>query len=192
MSERARGRRALDPSRVKDARTGDSAAATGSASRRGGSTSRSSRRWRAASSTTCPGPGKPIKDLGAEHDPDWWVKQLIEREQITGSCRRPSSCARRTPSSTRQLDELHVESEVRRELEEFNGRVIKARYTPVDGPAADHPAPRRRGRGQPPGASVVGRRGRHAVRRERGRACPRRSRCRRRWFRRVESVIPSG
>ena len=30
-----------------------------------------------------PGAGKPL-DLPDKHDPDWWVKQLIEREQITG------------------------------------------------------------------------------------------------------------
>src|SRR5687767_2872407 len=29
-----------------------------------------------------PGQGKPIEDLGVEHDPDWWVKKLVEREKI--------------------------------------------------------------------------------------------------------------
>ncbi len=33
-----------------------------------------------------------------------------------------------------QLDRHTAESEVRRLLEEFNARVMKARYTPVDGP----------------------------------------------------------
>ena len=33
-----------------------------------------------------------------------------------------------------KLDRHTAESEVRRELEEFNARVIRARYTPVDGP----------------------------------------------------------
>src|ERR1700753_1582667 len=31
-----------------------------------------------------PGAGKPLKGLGTQHDPNWWVKQLIEREKITG------------------------------------------------------------------------------------------------------------
>ena len=31
-----------------------------------------------------PGAGKPIRGLGSTHDPDWWVKNLIERERITG------------------------------------------------------------------------------------------------------------
>src|SRR3954451_7826531 len=30
-----------------------------------------------------PGAGKPL-NLPEKHDPDWWVKKLIEREQITG------------------------------------------------------------------------------------------------------------
>ena len=29
-----------------------------------------------------PGAGKPIEGLGAEHDPDWWLKSLVEREGI--------------------------------------------------------------------------------------------------------------
>ncbi|MGW2092470.1 DnaJ family domain-containing protein [Promicromonospora sukumoe] len=28
--------------------------------------------------------GKPIPGIGGKHDPDWWVKGLIERENITG------------------------------------------------------------------------------------------------------------
>ena len=30
-----------------------------------------------------PGAGKPIEGLGAQHDPDWWLKKLIEREKIS-------------------------------------------------------------------------------------------------------------
>jgi len=25
---------------------------------------------------------EPIKDLGSQHDPDWWIKKLVERENI--------------------------------------------------------------------------------------------------------------
>lgn len=47
-----------------------------------------------------PGLGRPIEDLGEQHDPDWWLKRLVEREQITGVLHPPSPCAGRTPSST--------------------------------------------------------------------------------------------
>jgi len=30
-----------------------------------------------------PGAGKPIEGLGEHHDPDWWLKKLVERERIT-------------------------------------------------------------------------------------------------------------
>jgi Domain of unknown function (DUF1992) len=81
-----------------------------------------------------PGAGKPITSLGTQHDPDWWVKQLIEREKITGLLPPALQLRKDDAELERTLDRHTAESEVRRELEEFNARVLKARYTPVDGP----------------------------------------------------------
>jgi hypothetical protein len=81
-----------------------------------------------------PGAGKPIADLGAEHDKDWWLKKLIEREQITGVLPPSLQLRKDDAELDGRLDRHTAESEVRRELEEFNARVLKARYTPVDGP----------------------------------------------------------
>ncbi len=79
-----------------------------------------------------PGAGKPIEGLGGRHDPDWWLKKLVERERISVL---PASLQLRKDDADLdgRLDELVVEREVRREVEEFNARVIRARYTPVDG-----------------------------------------------------------
>lgn len=80
-----------------------------------------------------PGAGKPIEGLGEEHDPDWWAKQLIEREQI--SVLPPALQLRKDDAELdAELDKLGSEAEVRERVEEFNARVIRARYTPVDGP----------------------------------------------------------
>lgn len=80
-----------------------------------------------------PGAGKPIKDLGGEHDPDWWLKKLVERERI--SVLPPALALRKDDAELdARLDAITAESEARREVEEFNARVLKARYTPVDGP----------------------------------------------------------
>jgi hypothetical protein len=80
-----------------------------------------------------PGAGKPIEGLGATHDPDWWLKKLVERERI--SVLPPALQLRKDDAELEvRLDRHTAESEVRRELEEFNARVLKARYTPVDGP----------------------------------------------------------
>jgi Domain of unknown function (DUF1992) len=81
-----------------------------------------------------PGAGKPIKNLGSQHDPDWWVKQLIEREKISGVLPPALQLRKDDAELDQRLDRHTAESEVRRELEDFNARVMKARYTPVDGP----------------------------------------------------------
>ena len=81
-----------------------------------------------------PGAGKPIKDLGAQHDPDWWIKRLVEREKITGVLPPALQLRKDDAELDAELDRHTAESEVRRLLEEFNARVMKARYTPVDGP----------------------------------------------------------
>ena len=80
-----------------------------------------------------PGAGKPISDLGTQHDPDWWLKRMVKREQI--SVLPPALQLRKDDAELDdRLDKLAAEAEVRREVEEFNARVLKARYTPMDGP----------------------------------------------------------
>jgi len=77
--------------------------------------------------------GKPIPGIGTQHDPDWWLKKLVEREKI--SVLPPALQLRKDDAELdAKLDRHTAESEVRRELEEFNARVMRARYTPVDGP----------------------------------------------------------
>ena len=80
-----------------------------------------------------PGAGKPIEGLGGEHDPDWWLKKLVERERI--AVLPPSIALRKEDAELDdRLDAIHVEADVRREVEEFNARVIRARYSLSAGP----------------------------------------------------------
>ena len=80
-----------------------------------------------------PGAGKPIEGLGAQHDPDWWLKKLVERERITVL---PPSIALRKEDADLDaaLDRLFSEKEVRERVEDFNARVIRARYSLAAGP----------------------------------------------------------
>jgi hypothetical protein len=80
-----------------------------------------------------PGTGKPIEGLGEHHDPDWWLKKLVERERITVL---PPSVALRKEDAELDatLDRLFSESEVRAHVEDFNDRVIRARYSLHPGP----------------------------------------------------------
>jgi hypothetical protein len=80
------------------------------------------------------GYGKPIEDLGVEHDPDWWIKKLVERENI--AILPPALALRKEDAELDgRLDRINVESEVRREVEDFNASVRKAIYTPPTGPS---------------------------------------------------------
>jgi Domain of unknown function (DUF1992) len=85
-----------------------------------------------------PGAGKPIEDLGTEHDPDWWVKKLVERERI--SVLPPALAIRREDAELDdQLDRVTTEEGVRKRVDEFNAAVRQALYTPPAGPMPGPP-----------------------------------------------------
>jgi hypothetical protein len=81
-----------------------------------------------------PGAGKPLHNLTATHDPDWWLRRKIERERLTGL--GPPALALRVESASleERLDALHSEAEVRDLLEDFNHRVTEARRQLLGGP----------------------------------------------------------
>jgi hypothetical protein len=81
-----------------------------------------------------PGAGKPLPNLGSQHDPDWWLKQLIEREQITGVLPPALQLRKDDALLDGELDRLGSETDVRHELESFNRRVIEARRQLLGGP----------------------------------------------------------
>jgi hypothetical protein len=81
-----------------------------------------------------PGAGKPLTNLNRVYDPDWWLRQKIERERITGL--GPPALTLRTEDATldERLDGVYTEAEVRSILEDFNSRVIEARRQLLGGP----------------------------------------------------------
>ena len=81
-----------------------------------------------------PGTGKPIENLGTQHDPDWWVKQLVEREKITGVLPPALQLRKDDLELDDRLDRLTSDREVRRELEDFNSRIVRARRQLEGGP----------------------------------------------------------
>ena len=78
--------------------------------------------------------GKPIPGLGEGYDPDWWVKGLIQRENITGI--GPKAILLRTEDAEldTRLDAQYSEKQVRDLVEDFNARVIDARRQLQGGP----------------------------------------------------------
>ncbi|MCS5524060.1 DUF1992 domain-containing protein [Curtobacterium flaccumfaciens pv. oortii] len=78
--------------------------------------------------------GKPLPGLDGQHDPDWWIKSKIEREDIRGIA--PPALALRTEDAELDdaLDTLSLESDVRDVLVDFNARVKEARRQLLGGP----------------------------------------------------------
>ncbi len=80
-----------------------------------------------------PGAGKPLPNLGQEYDPLWWVKQLVQREQI--SMLPPSlELLRKVEKELATIEKLHDEATVRRRVAELNVEIAKVNATVMDGP----------------------------------------------------------
>ncbi len=143
-----------------------------------------------------PGYGKPLAGLGSQHDPDWWVKKLVEREQISGVLPPALQLRKDDGELDARLDRMSREADVRREVEDFNERVRAAFYQPLGGPPMvtqtrdvdaeaerwrdrrERPAPRVGGSGDEPAEDRAGDRGAH-------RAAPQPTPPRHRWWRRA-------
>jgi hypothetical protein len=80
-----------------------------------------------------PGAGKPLPNLDQAYDPLWWVKELVQREQI--SMLPPSlELLRKVEKELATIEKLHDEATVRRRLAALNIEIAKVNATVVDGP----------------------------------------------------------
>nr|WP_264028933.1 DUF1992 domain-containing protein [Cellulosimicrobium sp. SH8] len=78
--------------------------------------------------------GKPIPGLTGTHDPDWWLKSVIEREQLTGLGPPAMLLKQEDRELDDRLDRELDESTVREILADFNARVVDARRQLLGGP----------------------------------------------------------
>jgi hypothetical protein len=80
-----------------------------------------------------PGAGKPLPNLGQEQDLVWWVKQLLQREQV--SILPPSlELLRKVEKELALIEELADEATVRRRVEALNVEIGKVNATVMEGP----------------------------------------------------------
>ena len=80
-----------------------------------------------------PGAGKPLPGLDKPYDPDWWVKQLIEREQIT---MLPPALAllRKVESTLAAIWTLTSEADVRSRMDALNRDIATVNARAAEGP----------------------------------------------------------
>ena len=110
-----------------------------------------------------PGAGKPIRGLGGTHDPDWWVKGLIEREQLSGVAPPAIGLRKEAAELEQRLDRETTEHGVRYVIDDFNQRVVEARRQLMGGPPVVTAT-------RDPDLEVAAWRSRRAARREQARA----------------------
>jgi hypothetical protein len=136
MSEREERARETSPRprRERDARTGSDAAAARIQHQARWVDLQIQQAMERGEFDNLPGAGKPLGDLGSPYDRDWWLKKLIEREQITGVL--PAALQLRKDDTTldAELDRETAEPVVRKLVEEFNRRIIEARRQLQGGP----------------------------------------------------------
>lgn len=122
------------PERPRDDRTGESAAAARMGHRARWVDLQIERAVERGDFDNLPGYGKPIKDIGHDHDPDWWLRKLVEREQITGVLPASLQIRKDDAELNAVLDRIGTEIGARREVTDFNSRVRKAQIQPLGGP----------------------------------------------------------
>ncbi len=172
-----------DRERARDARTGTDAAATRVQHQARWVDLQIQRAMERGEFDNLPGQGKPLGDLGSPDDRDWWLKKLIEREQITGVLPAALQLRKDDAALDDLLDRESVERLVRQQVEDFNRRIVEARRQLQGGPPVVTPT-------RDVEVEVARWRERRAERQRRSRPRvqddegPARKRSRRRWFRR--------
>ena len=82
-----------------------------------------------------PGAGKPIKGLDGRDDENWWIKGLIERENITGVLPGPLLLRKEVAEISKTVASCRTEAAVREMVADLNARIADSRRRGVDGPS---------------------------------------------------------
>ena len=78
--------------------------------------------------------GQKIDHITSNDDPDWWLKSMMRREQITGLGPPALTLRVEDEKMEQTLDRLPTEKSVREHIEDFNQRIIEARRQLLGGP----------------------------------------------------------
>jgi hypothetical protein len=81
-----------------------------------------------------PGRGKPLPGYGGQYEEDWWVKDLVRRENITGVLPPSLLLRKEAYQLVKTLSEKTTESSVREYVADLNERIRLAQRGLVDGP----------------------------------------------------------
>src|SRR4051794_8882456 len=81
------------------------------------------------------GLGKPLPGAGTEYDEDWWVKEWVRRQEVTGVLPATLTLRKDVEDVAAAVDRLRTETQVRAHVAELNERIGRNRRGYLDGPA---------------------------------------------------------
>ena len=81
-----------------------------------------------------PGTGKPLPDRGELYDENWWLKQWIVRENLTGLAPTSLRVRKEVEDLAETVAKLDSEKAVRAYVSSLNHRIDQVRRGHVDGP----------------------------------------------------------
>ncbi len=81
-----------------------------------------------------PGLGKPLPDSGRSYDEDWWLKDLIRRENLTDIAPATLLVRKEAEGVGETVAKFTTEARVREAVAELNERIWQVRRGLVDGP----------------------------------------------------------
>ena len=81
-----------------------------------------------------PGAGRPLPSINGREDEDWWVKGLLEREQLPMPLPTSLALRREVADLPQTLTDVPDEPTVRDIIEDLNRRIRDSHRRRVDGP----------------------------------------------------------
>jgi hypothetical protein len=81
-----------------------------------------------------PGAGKPLPGFGQGYDEDWWLKEFVRRENITGVLPASLALRKEVEDVLETVAKKRTESAVREVVADLNRRIALAQRGLVDGP----------------------------------------------------------
>lgn len=81
-----------------------------------------------------PGAGRPLPGAGEPYDENWWIRNLVRRENLAGALSPALALRKESEDLNRLVADKPTEESVRAFVEDLNERIREARRTGGTGP----------------------------------------------------------